>query len=326
MMSTILVTGGTGFLGQHIVRHLCDRGDSVRVMARPPVQPAEKEAPGLVYADIRDYPAVERAVAGVDAVIHLVSNFRKGGSDEKEAYAVNVEGTENVLKAALKHGVSRVVHCSTIGVHGDVKEIPATEETPFNPCDLYQETKLLAEQRVWEFHRQTGLPVAVVRPISLLGPGDKRMLKLFKMIKKGRFVMVGKGEALFQPAYIDDVVRGFMLCLDKEEALGEAFIIGSDEYLPLRQLVNLIAEELGVPAPRRQIPLGPVLTLARLSEAVFVPLGIEPPLHRRRVSFFQNNRAFKVDKARRILGYQPEVSLREAVRRTIHWYEEKGWL
>lgn len=325
-MSKILVTGGTGFLGQHVVGHLCERGEEVRVLARPGSNGRLRQAVEVVEGDIRDPGAVEGTVRGMDAVIHLVSNFRKGGSDKKEAYAVNVEGTQNVLEAGIKQGVGRVVHCSTIGVHGDVKEIPADEETPFNPGDLYQETKLIAEQKVWDFYRKTGLPVTVVRPISLLGPGDTRMLKLFRMIKKGRFVMVGKGDAYFQPAYIDDVVRGFMLCLEKDEAVGEAFIIGSEEYLPLKRLVELIAEEMNAPPSRIRIPLAPVLAMANISERIFVPLGLEPPLHKRRVSFYQNNRAFRIDKAKRLLGFKPQVSLREGIRRTIDWYDKNGWL
>jgi len=326
-MNTILVTGGKGFLGQHVVSQLSERG-KVRVFARPSENGKSngRSVNNVVWGDIRDAKAVERAVEGVDIVIHLVSNFRKGGSDKKEAHAINVEGTQNVLDASLKYGVKQLVHCSTIGVHGDVRSIPADEETPFNPGDLYQKTKLLAEQRVWEFHNKTGLPVTVIRPISMFGPGDLRMLKLFRMIKKGRFVMVGNGSALFQPAYIDDVVRGFLLCLNNEKAIGEAFIIGGEEYLPLTELVRLIAAELNVAPPKLKVPLAPVLWLATICEHVCVPLGIEPPLHRRRVSFFQNNRAFSVNKAKRILGYQPQVSLREGIQRTIRWYEDHGWL
>ena len=327
MFSAILVTGGKGFLGQHIVNHLTRQGEDVRIFARPAAQHQQEEGDGaVVWGDIRDEAAVERAVNGVDAVIHLVSNFRHGGSDKHEAYDVNVVGTENVLQAAWKHGVSRVVHCSTIGVHGSVLEVPANEKTPFNPGDLYQETKLIAEQKVWEFYQKTGLPITVVRPISLMGPGDDRMLKLFRMIKRGRFVMIGSGSAYFQPAYIDDVVAGFDLCLRRETAVGEAFIIGSEEYIPLRDLVQLIAAEIGVPAPTRKIPLTPILWAATLCEQVCVPLGIEPPLHRRRVSFFQNNRAFDISKAKQLLGYQPQVSLREGIRRTINWYAGQGWL
>jgi dihydroflavonol-4-reductase len=331
-MSTVLVTGGKGFLGSHIASHLVDRGDTVRIFARSPEKdslqkPLQADAnPEIILGDIRDAEAVEKAVDGVDYVIHTVSNFRKGGSDEKEAYSVNVEGTDNVLRASKKFGVKHLIHCSTIGVHGTVLEIPAHEKTPFNPTDLYQETKVISEKRVWEFYHDTGLPITVIRPISLFGPGDLRMLKLFRLIQKGRFVIVGDGEVLFHPAYIDDVVRGFLLCLGNESAIGEAFIIGGEGYLTLNELCQLIAKELKVAPPKLYVPMAPMLALATFCEKVFVPLGIEPPLHRRRISFFQNNRAFSIDKAKQMLGYQPQFSLEEGIRETIHWYQAQKWL
>ncbi len=328
-MGTVLVTGGKGFLGSHLVSGLSAIGETVRVFARTPATgQQEKEAldNDVVWGDIRDPKAVEQAVKGVDSVIHVVSNFRKGGSDKKEAYAVNVEGTNNVLEAAKKHGVNHLIHCSTIGVHGTVMEIPANEETPFNPTDLYQETKLIAEKRVWEFYKETDLPITVIRPISLFGPGDIRMLKLFKMIQKGRFVIVGDGEVLFHPAYIDDVVRGFLLCLNNEKAMGEAFIIGGEGYLTLNELCKLIADQLNVAPPKLKVPLAPVLALATICEQICAPFGIAPPLHRRRVSFFQNNRAFSIEKAKQVLGYEPQYSLKEGIQKTIQWYKEQGWL
>lgn len=329
MLAPILITGGLGFLGSHLSSRLSASGEAVRILARPQSRieaPASPPSQEIVLGDIRDAEAVDQAVRGAEVVIHLVSNFRKGGSDEKDAVNVNVGGTRNVLEACSRHGVRQLIHCSTIGVHGSVLEIPANEETPFNPMDLYQETKLQAEQAVWSHHRATGLPVTVLRPISMFGPGDRRMLKLFRMIQNGRFVMVGDGGALFQPAHIDDVVDGFQLALRNEKAIGEAFIVGGDEYVPLRDLVGLIASELGVRPPRWHLPLRPVLAAADLCERFCVPLGLEPPLHRRRVSFFQNDRAFTVDKARRVLGFQPRMTLREAVRSTIGWYRESGWL
>lgn len=328
----ILITGGLGFLGSHLASRLATAGEAVRILARPqhtieadppPRPPLPYE---VVWGDVRDPEAVRRAVRGTEVVIHLASNFRKGGSDEKEAHAVNVVGTRNVLDACRQEGVGQLIHCSTIGVHGSVLQIPADEETPFNPMDLYQETKVQAEKEVWDCHRSHGLPVTVVRPISMFGPGDRRMLKLFRMIQKRRFVVVGDGDALFQPAYVDDVVEGFRLCLRNQDALGHAFIVGGDEYVPLRDLFSVVASELGVPPPRLRLPLGPVLWMADACERLFVPLGVEPPLHRRRVSFFQNNRAFSIAKARQVLGFQPKMTLREAVRNTIAWYRQEGWL
>src|SRR5690606_12877280 len=120
----------------------------------------------------------------------------------------------------------------------------ANEETPFNPGDLYQSTKLEAEKRVRRFAESSGLPVTVIRPISLFGPGDMRMLKLFRMIKRQRFIVVGDGSPYFQPAYIDDVVEGFLLCIGNPAALGEVFIIGGDTFVTLNELFRTIAAEL----------------------------------------------------------------------------------
>ena len=335
-MGRVLVTGGRGFLGSHLVARLAREGHQVRIFARPHTEPGRRAPDGTlvpganghetVWGDIRDPAAVDRAVRGVETVIHLVSNFRRSGSDRTEAHAINVGGTEHVLQAALRHGVRRLLHCSTVGVHGDVRAIPADEETPVNPGDRYQETKLIAEQRVRECARGSRLAATVIRPIPMFGPGDRRMLKLFRAIDRGWFVMVGSGKPLFQLAYVDDVVEGFLLCLRTERSVGEVVIVGGEEYVPLNDLVRMIAEALGARRPRLRVPLAPVAWLTRPCEAVCAPLGIDPPLHRRRLSFFENNRAFRIDKAKRILGYRPQVSLRDGIERTIAWYRTHGWL
>jgi len=328
-MAKVLVTGGKGFLGSHLAAKLAKTKNQVRIFSRQKVTNSSVSRYSnyeFFWGDIRDSRAVENAVEGVDYIIHTVSNFRKGGSDKDDAYSTNVEGTENILRAAEKYHVQHMIHCSTIGVHGTVLEIPANENTPFNPTDLYQETKLIAEKKVWEFYQKTKLPITVIRPISLFGAGDMRMLKLFRLIKQEKFIIVGDGEVLFHPAYIDDVVQGFLLCLGNERAFGEAFIIGGEGYLTLNELCCLIAKELKVSPPKLYVPMAPVLALATLCEKICVPLGIEPPLHRRRVSFFQNNRAFSIDKAKQILGYQPQFSLEEGIQKTIQWYQTQGWL
>jgi nucleoside-diphosphate-sugar epimerase len=327
-MEKILVTGGNGFLGQHIVKRLSDKGYRVRSYSRSKVSSPIFKSTGIetVCGDIRDIDKLEHATKDIDRIIHLVSNFRSGGSDKRDAHSINVEGTENILMIAERHKIKQLIHCSTIGVHGSVKEIPANEQTPFNPGDLYQETKLIAEKKVWEFYKKSDLPITVIRPISMFGPGDHRMLKLFRMIKKKRFIVIGDGKAYFQPAYIDDVVDGFICCIANPKAFGKAFIIGGDEYVTLNELFQRIANELNVQAPSIRIPLWPVLFLATICEKVCVPLHIEPPLHRRRVSFFQNNRAFSIDKAKNEIGFSPEISLDDGIRRTIEWYEKNGYL
>jgi dihydroflavonol-4-reductase len=324
-LAPILITGGLGFLGSHVASRFSAAGEAVRIFARPERRASVNGTPHqMAWGDIRDAAAVERAVEGCQVVIHLASNFRRASTD-RDAHAINVDGTRNVVEACKKAGVRQLIHGSTIGVHGSVKEVPASEESAFSPSDVYQETKLLAEEEVWRGHRD-GLPVTVIRPISLFGPGDERMLKLFRLVQSGRFVMLGDGSTLFQPAYVDDVVEVFRLALRRPEALGEVFIAGGEEYMPLNDLVRQVAEELGVGPPRLRLPLAPIKALAALCEAACAPFGIEPPLHRRRVGFFDHDRAFSIDKARRVLGFQPSIPLREGLRRTIGWYREQGWL
>ena len=322
----ILVTGGLGFLGRHLSRRLASMGRSVRILARPRTAENEDCPYELFWGDIRDPDAVDRAVRGTEVVIHLASNFRRRSTDEKEAFAINVEGTRNMMGSCARHGVRQLINCSTFGVHGDVLEIPANEDSPFNPLDRYQETKLIAEQESLRAFRERGLPVTVVRPGSMYGPGDSRLLKLFRMIQKRCFVMIGDGETFYHPAYIDDVVDAFLLCLDNEKTFGETFIAAGSEYLPLNRLVAIIAEELKVPPPRLRLPMRPVLALAGLCEKLCAPLGMEPPIDHRRVSFFTSNRAFSVEKARKLLGFQPQVGFRQGAGATIGWYRNQGWL
>jgi nucleoside-diphosphate-sugar epimerase len=264
-------------------------------------------------------------MAGTDIVVHTVSNFREARTDD-HAYAINVTGTETMLRAAAHHRVERVVICSTIGVHGSVASVPATEESPFNPGDIYQETKVEIERHARRFEREEGIPVCILRPASLYGPGDFRMLKLFRLIQRRRFILLGRGDACFHPAFIDDVARAFVLAAVHDQAAGQTFIVGGDQYLLLRELIATIAAHLQVPAPTIRIPLWPVDLLARLCETACAPFNLEPPLHRRRMSFFRNNRAFSIEKARTVLGFHPQVNLAEGLERTIGWYEARGHL
>lgn len=327
-MKRVLITGGLGFLGSALVAEFASAGFDTRIFNRPGRRAASFVHPSgypITWGDIRDPDAVSRAVEGMDIVVHTVSNFREARTD-RDAYPINVGGTDNLLAACATHRVQRIVLCSTIGVHGNVAQVPATEESPCNPGDVYQETKVEVERRAHAFEQEKGIPICILRPASLYGPGDLRMLKLFRMIQQRRFVMLGQGDANFHPAYIDDVARAFVLAAEHPRAPGETFIVGGDGFLPLRELVEAIARHLHVPPPGIRFPLGPVELLARACEALCRPFNIEPPLHRRRMSFFRNNRGFSIDKARRMLGYQPRITLDEGLERTIAWYESRGLL
>lgn len=324
----VAVTGATGFLGSHLTERLLHEGCNLRILARDPERaaPFRGRVQAVVTGDIADRGPLEELARGCDTFVHLVSNFRVVKGTPESYYRTNVEGTRTALAAAADAGVKRFVHCSTIGVHGDVSASPADEDAPFNPGDLYQETKLQAEQACREAMADTDMEIVIIRPTSQYGPGDLRMLKMFRMLAERRFVMIGPCDANFHAVYIDDLVEGFWLAMTRPGIGGETFLLGGPRYVSLAQYIAAAASALDVPPPRWRLPYWPVHFAARACEALCRPFGLEPPLHRRRVRFFRNNRAFNIDKARRVLGYAPRVELAEGMRRTVEWYRAQGLL
>lgn len=324
----VLVTGGTGFTGSHLIDALRKDGQPVRALVRSTSRaaamlPASVE---LVEGDITDAAAVARAMEGVDTVYHLAAAFREAKHRPGHYRRVNVDGTRLLLEAAVERGVRRFVHCSTVGVLSHVENPPADETTPPRPGDVYQATKYEAEELALAFHRRYGLPVAVARPTPIYGPGDDRLLKMFRMVAHRRFVLLGRGEVYFHMVHVRDLVDGLRLMADHPRAVGEVFILGGDGYLKLRSILNLVAEAVEAPPPRLRLPVGPFLAAAAVCEQLCTPFGIEPPLHRRRVKFFTNSRAFSIEKAKRMLGYRPRIDLRNGITETAVWYAARGLL
>jgi dihydroflavonol-4-reductase len=323
-----LVTGATGFTGGHLARGLLVRGHTVRVLVREREKARELQAAGfdVVIGDIRDRTAVESALQNIDVVYHIAAIYRQAGVATATYHAVNATAVGEMIEAASSAGVKRVVHCSTVGVHGDIKHPPANEDAPFSPGDVYQDTKLEGEQIARETAKQTGVEVTIVRPSGIYGPGDRRLLKLFGGVARRRFPMLGSGEIYYHLTYIDDLVEGFRLCGELPAAANRTYILAGGEVTTLNELVKLVAEVAGVDPPRVHFPVWPVWTAAALCEAVCVPLGIEPPLYRRRVDFYTKSRAFDISRARQELGYAPQVGLRDGIARTLAWGREHGWI
>jgi nucleoside-diphosphate-sugar epimerase len=322
----VLVTGASGFTGSHLSRRLVEAGFTVRALVRStsaldllkevPVEPFE--------GDLADGERLRLAVQGMDRVFHMAAVYREAKLSDREYHEVNVLGTRRLAEAALAEGIP-FLYCSTCGVHGEV-DGEAEESAPYNPGDIYQRTKVEAERLLFALHREQGLRAVILRPVGIYGAGDRRFLKLFKGVARGRFPMIGSGQVFYHLTHVDDVVRGFLEAAEAPAAIGEAFILAGPRYTTVAELVRIIADQAGVRPPRFHWPSGPVYLAAALCEGLLRPLRVEPPLHRRRLDFYLKNRAFRIDKAKRILGWQPGVDLEEGIARTLDWYRKAGWI
>ncbi|MCX6553351.1 MAG: NAD-dependent epimerase/dehydratase family protein [Acidobacteria bacterium] len=324
-----LVTGATGFTGGHLARALRRRGHDVRALVRGRDARAERLAAAgisLVDGDLRDRGATARAVDGVDVVYNIGASYRQASVSRSDCEAINASAVAWIVEASAAATVRRVVHCSTVGVHGDVEHPPATEDAPLRPGDDYQRSKAEGERLGREAAARRGVELVIARPSGIYGPGDTRLLKLFRGVARRTFVTLGPGEIYYHLTYIDDLVEGFRLCGDVPQAAGRTYVLAGGEVTRLNELVALIAEAAGVRAPRLHVPVWPFWLAGAACEGVCRPFGIEPPLYRRRVDFFTKSRAFDIGRARAELGFAPAVGLTEGIRRTIDWYRQEGWL
>lgn len=326
---TVLVTGASGFIGQALTRKLCARRDPVRVLVRSRARFEQLAIDGVevVEGDLTEPAAVDRAMAGIDLAFSIAGTFREPNLSDARYREINVDGVRNILEAARRHGVRRVVHCSTVGIHGDVKGAPASEAAPLVPDGIYEVTKAEGDQLALRFGRDNDLDVVVIRPAPVYGPGDTRLLKLFKMASKRRVVLLGPGTAHYHLVHVDDLVDGFVLAGETEGIAGEAFIIAGPERPDLNQLIRTLARVLGNPDPGIvRLPAQPVRLLGHACEVVCRPFGIAPPLYRRRVDFFINNRAYDIGKARARLGYVPKIGVEQGLEQTAAWYRAQKLL
>ena len=318
------VTGGSGFIGGHLIASLLGRGFKVRALVhRTPLRlDAGVET---IQGDICDWELLKDALAGTDILFHLASALGASTIGREEFRRINALGTESVLEAARSAGVGRAVHLSSAGVFGAVKKgETAFESTPPAPVTVYDRTKLEGEQAALRLARE-GLNVVTVRPGWAYGPGDRRTFKLIKAICRGRFLMAGRGNGLQTPVYIDDLVRGVLAALEKGKS-GEVYHLAGAEILTIREMVGGIAAACGTRVPRLYLPALPARLAALFLDALFSPLRREPPLGRSKLSFFLHSKPLSIDKARRDLGYAPEVPFKTGIENAVSWYRSQGWL
>ena len=325
----ILITGGNGFVGRHLVEALHARGDSIRVLtsSNRNTEWLEERNITLFHGDIRSPETLTAPMHGVDAVVHLVAETRKWGSMQ-DSYVVNVIGTKNVCQAALVAGVHRLVHISTFTIYKMMVGRAVTEDDLLAPLnEPYSVTKAQGDMLVQRMIREDHLPAVILRLGALLGPGDAQNFgRLANRIRARKGIIVGVGNNAVPFVYIADVVQGLLLALDSEQAEGKIYNISNDQPFTQAQYLASIAHELGVEPPHIHVPYVPLYTAATLAErvAILSKSRIPPILTRHGIKILGEDNHLSIDKARRELGYSPHVSLREGVQLTSAWYQQNA--
>jgi len=326
----VLVTGASGYTGTVLVKKLVAQGASVRAIARTSsnLTPFEGLPIEWIRGDVFDPATTTQATQGIEYVIHVAAAYREAKITDETYHKVHIESTKLLAQGLLgAPNFKRFVHVSTVGVHGHIDEPPADETYRFSPGDIYQRTKAEAELWIREFAATNNFPIAVVRPAAIYGPGDKRLLKVFKMASKPVFPLFGRGQGLYHLIHVDDLTDIFILAALHPAAAGEAFIAGNASPSRLQDIASTIADEIGNTKMRFvRFPAWPLFLAADICEAICKPLGIEPPIYRRRVAFFTKDRAFDTSKLKRLLGYTNRIGVDEGLRSTARWYRGAGWL
>src|SRR3989338_4651098 len=327
-MSRILVTGGSGFIGNRVAEKLAGSCHEVVILSR--TKNRLRESLGKISfrtGDVTDADSLKGSAEEIDIVIHLAGKMEDWNTTPAELYKVNFTGTKNLILEALKEKVKHFVFCSAPGVCGIGKNYPVTEEEEYSARGAYEGSKIRAEEFLIKTSKESRLPLTIVRPDFVYGPGDRQKLPLFNTIMKSMAFIPGKGEAVFLPTYIDDAAEGIVLASLMKQNGVSIYNIGGPEGVSVKVLFETIAKNL-----RRRVFKTPLIPyslfylMAYSLEKISGLLKTAPLLTRRRLMFFTKSHYTNIEKAKRELGYYPKTGIEAGIKETIAWYMNEGWL
>ncbi len=330
-MTRVLITGASGFIGCELAQTAMLHKHQVTAVTavnndveRARCRRLADAGVQVVVAALEDRAALEPLLVGQQAVIHLAAAQHEAGASEAHFRRINVDGTRTVLELAVRAGVARFVYGSTIGVYGSQPRACLDENSPLAPDNPYGRTKAAAESVSREFAAHIGL--CIVRISETYGPGDMRLLKLFRAVQSGRYATLGDGRNLHQLIYVTDLATGLLAAMQEGSAPGTTVLLAGSEVLSTDEMIATIGTAVGNARPARHVPLWPFSAAASLCETLMPPFGLRPLLHQRRLDFFRKSFQFSSAAAQQILGFRATTDFATGARLTAEWYRSQGML
>jgi len=330
-MSTILITGATGFIGCRLAELWQAEGNAVRAIGMVRNEIEAKRVAGLRRAgvecsatDLFDGKGIDAVLDGVETVVHLAAAQHEANVDDDYFIKVNVNATRDLIGKCETRGVRRFFYASSIGVYGVHDDSAIDEQTATSPDNAYGRSKVAAEAMLRDNHGD--IDIFIGRIGETYGPWDLRLHKVYAGILKNRFWLVGPARNLHQPIYVDDLAAAIERQLATPAAIGVPVILCGDRPISTETLCENIAESLDRSLSALRIPMWPLLAAAIGMEMTLGKVGIQPPLHRRRLDFFRKSLSFSTATRDRLLALPGQTSFKDGARKTAEWYRSNDWL
>lgn len=319
----VLITGANGFLGAHLARVLAARGDEVRCLVRSDRSALEGADVEIAQGDVTDPASLERACEGRDVVFHLAGVRR--APVRSTFMQINAEGTRNVCEAMVRQKVHRMVLAGSLAASGpSVPNVPLRESDPFNPSEWYGESKAEAERLAFSFADR--LEITSIRPVRIMGPGDRENLPFFKIVQRGLRLKILGPRRPISFVDVDDVISMTLQLAERREAVGQAFFCAGEE-LSLSEMEDVAAEILGVKPKTIPIPPTVLKGIAAGADVFSRATGRHLPLNRKLArQLLAPAWSCSTEKAEKLLGWRAKVPIRDSIRRSAEWYRQQGWL
>jgi dihydroflavonol-4-reductase len=325
----VVVTGGTGFVGSHVVDELLRRNHNVICIARSTsnLRWLNHKPITIVDGSLTNQHSLNTAFEQADAVIHVAG--LTAARNEEEFMQGNKVGTENVLRSALTraNSLKRFVHVSSLAAVGPAqsKNTPITEETPYHPITAYGRSKKAAEDVV--LRAKDKLPITIVRPPAVYGERDEAILSFFQTVNKRIAPLIGFSEKWISLVHVTDLANGIVSAMESPNTIGKSYFVSSDEFYTWKQISELTATILGKKALTINLPHSLVMTIAGIS-GFFGRFSSKPPVlnYEKGLDIIQDFWICSTESAKKDFGYKQRVSLADGIKRTTDWYKQEGWL